>query len=140
MTPDDIVIRSQTDLEAAWRALLRPLGFTSHSTWIMLVGPDGRPLPQLVEVEGTAEPPDEGMVASLGDFLGELVSSLVPGASVAFLRSRPGAGGVTADDRAWARALLASARHAGLPTEVVHRACDVDVLLVPPDETMAAAG
>ena len=35
------VISSQADLEAAWRFLMQPLGFSGESLWFMLVEPDG---------------------------------------------------------------------------------------------------
>ena len=56
------------------------------------------------------------------------------GRRFAFLRSRPGHGGVTDDDRAWAMSLYDAGRRAGVPVEVVHRACDDDLVAVPMDE------
>ena len=54
----------------------------------------------------------------------------------AFLRSRPGGGGVTAEDRTWAGFLYDAARLAGVPVEVVHRASDHDLVPVPFDEML----
>ena len=76
------------------------------------------------------------MIASLAVVLEGLAE---PGRRFAFLRSRPGAGGVTEDDRAWARSLYDAGRRAGVPLEVVHRACDQDLVAVPMDDLLPAA-
>ena len=73
------------------------------------------------------------MVSSLAVVLDGLRA---PGRRFAFLRSRPGPAGLTADDRAWARALYDAGRRAGVPLEVVHRACDADLVAVPMDEVL----
>lgn len=41
------VISSQADLEAAWRFLMKPLGFSGESLWFMLVEPDGTVVPSI---------------------------------------------------------------------------------------------
>ncbi|WKN49334.1 hypothetical protein [Nocardioides sp. Arc9.136] len=135
------VIVTQADVEQAWRSLMRPLGWTRTSTWLMLVGPDDRPLPHLTEIEDCGGPPPPGGADRLGELLAGLVrGALPPGVRVAFLRSRPGAGLADDDDRAWARTLLAAAQVAGLRSEVVHLATDVDVLPLPVDEPALPAG
>jgi hypothetical protein len=138
MTSQEFTIHSQADLESAWRTLLKPLGFDRSSLWVMLIGPDNRPLPRLMEIEEADGPPGEELLDGLSYVLEELREGLLPAGRFAFLRSRPGAGGITADDRAWASGLYAAARRAGVPVEVVHRACDVDVLPVPLDEIRVA--
>ena len=138
MTPQEFTIRSQADLESVWRTLMKPLGFDRSSVWMMLIGPDDRPLPQVMEIDEVDEPPVEELVAGLAGVLEQLREELLPEGRFAFLRSRPGAGGVTADDRAWATALYAAARRASVPVEVVHRACDIDLLPVPLDELRVA--
>ena len=52
----------------------------------------------------------------------------------------PATAGVTDDDRAWARALYDAGRQAGVSLEVVHRACDHDLVAVPMDDVAAPAG
>jgi hypothetical protein len=47
---------------------------------------------------------------------------------------------VSDDDRAWARGLYDAGRQAGVPLEVVHRACDHDLVAVPMDDVLPAAG
>jgi hypothetical protein len=138
MTPQEFTIRSQAELESAWRTLLQPLGFDRSTLWMMLIGPDDRPLPRVVEIEDADEPPTDETMAGFAHLLEHLREELLPEGRFAFLRSRPGAGGITSDDRAWATALYAAARRAGVPIEVVHRANDVDVLPLPLDELRVA--
>lgn len=114
-------IRTQTDLESAWRHLMGPWGFAGSSVWMMLVV-DDLPLPQLTEITESEEPPDGEMVEAFADLVRTLADGMPPGARFAFLRSRPGHGRLTDDDRAWAAALYDAALRAGVPCEVVHLA------------------
>ncbi|MCR6030396.1 hypothetical protein GGQ22_02950 [Nocardioides sp. zg-579] len=134
------VIETQTDVERAWRALMRPLGWTRASTWLMFVGPDGRPFAHLTEIDDCEGPPPADVAAQLGRLLGHLRDGPLPaGVRVAFLRSRPGVHGIEDDDRAWAATLYAAARTAGMPAEVVHLATDEDVVAVPMEEATLPA-
>jgi len=138
-TPFRPTVRSQADLEAVWKHLMGPQtrdrGFNGYSLWLLVIE-DDHPFPQITEITEAVEPPDEEMVASVATFLSGLAGE---GRRFAFLRSRPGHGGLTADDRTWARSLYAAGRQAGVPLEVVHRACDHDLVAVPMDEVMDAA-
>jgi hypothetical protein len=129
------LVRSQADLEAVWKVLMGRQtaggGFGGHSLWLLLIDSDDVPAPQVIEITDAVEPPDDFMVSSLAVFL-EHLSEDAP--RFAFLRSRPGHGGLTAEDRAWARSLYEAGRRAGVPLEVVHRACDHDLVAVPMDE------
>jgi hypothetical protein len=136
-TPFRPLVRTQSDLEAVWRHLMGPWGFGGHSVWLLVIDADDRPFPQITEITETDEPPEDPMVTSLAELLRGLAE---PGRRFAFLRSRPGAGGVTEDDRAWARALYDAGRRADVPLEVVHRACDQDLVAVPMDDVLPAAG
>lgn len=128
-------ITTQSDLEDVWRSLMEPLGFTRTSLWIVFVHPDGRPHKTLIEV-----PAPDRLVApdptapELLDLLREWTTEHVPNGRVAFLRTRPGRGGLDGTDRLWAAALYAAARVAGVPCEVVHAANDDRLLPVPLDE------
>ena len=130
-------IRSQSDLHEAWSTLMQPLGFSRHSVWLMLIGSDDKPVPQLTEFDEAVEPPADDDLAALAETLRMLHDEILPGGRFAFLRSRPGTAGITAADRAWARALYEGGRVAGVPVEVVHRACDVDLIPIPMDEVLA---
>lgn len=131
----DHLIHSQADLEQVWRGLMEPLGFTRTSLWMVFVHPDGRPHKTLIEV-----PAPDSLVApdptapELLDLLDEWTTQHVPGGRVAFLRTRPGRGGLDRSDRLWATALYAAAQVAGVPCEVVHAANDDRLLPVPLDE------
>ncbi len=135
MTDDDDRITSQADLEQVWRGLMEPLGFTRTSLWIVFFHPDGRPHKTLIEVpapdQRVAPDPD---APELLDLLEEWTTTHVPGGRVAFLRTRPGRGGLDRSDRLWAAALYAAAQVAGVPCEVVHAANDDRLVPVPLDE------
>lgn len=126
------VLTTQTQMEDAWRELMGPWSFSSHSVWMMLVV-DDRPLPHLTEIAEAEDPPDTSEADGLADLLLMLDNEVAPGARVAFLRSRPGKDVVTDSDRAWARSLYASARRAGVPCEVVHLATRGAIRPIPAD-------
>ncbi len=131
----DDVITCQADLEQVWRTLMEPLGFRRTSLWIVFLHPDGRPHKTLIEV-----PAPDQLVApdptapELLDLLEEWTTGQVPGGQAAFLRTRPGRGGLDRSDRLWAAALYTAARVAGVPCEVVHAANDDRLVPVPLDE------
>ena len=132
------LIRTQADLEHVWRQLMEPLGFSRHSIWMMLVDGDDRPIPQITEIDGAVEPPEPEEVDGLAELLRRLRDQVAPRARFAFLRSRPGAGGISSDDRGWAQALYDAARLARVQIEVVHLATDHDLLPIPMDDYLAA--
>lgn len=127
------LIRTQTDVEQMWRRLMTPLGFGGHTIWMVVIQ-DDRPIPQIVEIVDSLEPPSD---ADVGSFAGFLTHLLDPGCRVAFLRSRPGGGVPDTNDKAWARMLYDACRRAGAPVEVVHVAHDHDVLPIPLDDLLA---
>ncbi|MEZ0578174.1 hypothetical protein [Nocardioides sp. MH1] len=131
----DAPITTQSDLEQTWRAMMEPLGFTRTSLWVVFLHPDGRPHKTLIEVPAPSRmvAPDPS-APELQDLLEEWTTDQVPGGRVAFLRTRPGRGGLDRTDRLWAAALYTAARLAGVPCEVVHAANDERLLPVPLDE------
>ncbi len=133
-TDPDPVVRSQADLERLWRTLMQPLGFRTTSTWLLIVDRDDRPFRQLTEIAGSHDLPDDEQLEGFGEMLTMLTTEVVPGGRVAFLRTRPGRGGVVDHDREWAAVLYAAARRAGVPCEVVHVATDTDLWPVPLDD------
>lgn len=132
-------IRTQADLEQAWRTLMGPLGFSRSSVWLMLLDADGRPLPQLTEVEDVDRAPTPELLEAFADLVGTLLDDHAPGGRWAFLLARPGGAAVTALDRAWAHGLVTACRAAGVRTEVVHLATDVDLVPLPYDALSGAA-
>ncbi|GEP37662.1 hypothetical protein NPS01_13250 [Nocardioides psychrotolerans] len=127
-------IRTQSDLENAWRTLMGPLGFGGHSVWLMALEPDGTTTPMIMEITESEEPIDEEMQASLAELLRLTTTELVPDGRVAFLRTRPGSDGLSAADREWARALYAACRLAGVRHEVLLVANDVMLEPLPLDD------
>lgn len=126
------VLTTQARLERAWRELMGPWSFARHSIWMMLIV-DDRPLPQLTEIDDALDPPGAEQLGGLAEILVMLEREVAPGFRVAFLRSRPGRGTITDTDRAWATALYAAARRAGVPCEVVHLATRGTIRPIPAD-------
>jgi hypothetical protein len=117
-TPFAPLIRTQSDLQRAWQALMGPWRYSGMAVWMMVVL-DDRPVPHLTEITECDEPPEDAGEA-LAQLLGSLADDLGPQARFAFLRSRPGTDVITETDRAWARSLYDAARRARVPCEVVH--------------------
>jgi hypothetical protein len=139
MTSYDRTIHTQAELNATWRDLIRPLGWSSPRFWIMLIDPSGRPLPQLIEIDELDGAPQDEDVERGAQFLQMLVDHLHVGDTrVAFLYARPGREGTQALDRRWATSLAAMARHAGMACDPVHLANDVRIVPIPLDELDAA--
>lgn len=132
--PDRPVIRSQTDLERAWRTLMEPLGFSTRTMWVMFVDPDDRPFPQLLEVSDLPARPTAEDEEAVAAFLHHLPVAPGSGARLAFLLCRPGRDGVGAADRAWAASVYDACRAADVPCEVVHLATDVSLVPIPMDD------
>lgn len=133
------VIRTQSDLQQAWRRLMGPWSFSGPSIWMMLIEDDA-PIPQITEISEATDPfvPGDGMEGFV-DLLRLLADEVAPGARFAFLRSRPGQGFLTGEDRAWAQALYAAARRADVPCEMVHLATRGAISPIPWDEVAGAA-
>jgi hypothetical protein len=127
------VIADQAALEDAWRRLMSPLGFGRTSVWLMLVGDDDRPVPQLTEVEGCERPLTPGELDGLAEAARLLLDDLAPTGRLALLLSRPGPALPRPADLALARGVLQACRAHGVPTEVVHLATDTDVVPLPYD-------
>jgi hypothetical protein len=132
-------IRTQADLENAWHHLISPLGFTSHSVWMMVIEPTHQPVPHLTQIQEADFPPDDEEQRGFAEFLRGLADDLLePGSRIAFLISRPGRNGAGARDRTWAAALYRSCRLAGVPCETVHLATDGELLPLPLDDLDAS--
>jgi hypothetical protein len=127
------LVRTQSDLEQLWRRLMSPLGFSSHSVWMIVID-DDRPVPQIMEIVEAAEAPGEEDAVAFARVLEHLAQ---PGLRFAFLRSRPGGGRADSCDRDWARALHEAGRRSGAAIDVVHLAHDHDVLPIAVDDLLA---
>ncbi len=127
------VVSTQADLEQMWRRLMRPLGFSGCSLWMVVIE-DDRPVPQVMEFAEMAESPEDDDAEALAAFLAHLAA---PGTRFAFLRSRPGAGRPTSGDRAWALALYDAGRRSGAQLDIVHLAHDQTLMPLPMDDLLA---
>lgn len=127
------VLRTQSDVERMWRQLMKPLGFSGCSLWMVVIEGD-RPVPQIMEIAEMPLAPEDGDAEAIAGVLAHLADG---GSRFAFLRSRPGGGRPDASDRAWARALYDAGRTAGARLEVVHLAHDDDVYPLAVDDLLA---
>jgi hypothetical protein len=127
------VLRTQADVERMWRQLIKPLGFSGCSLWMVVIEGD-RPVPQIMEIAEMPLAPEEGDAEAIAGVLAHLADD---GSRFAFLRSRPGGGRPDASDRAWARVLYDAGRTAGARLEVVHLAHDDDIYPLAVDDLLA---
>lgn len=137
MHPFAPVLRTQADVEQAWRTLVSPLGWDERRLWFMLVGADGVPLPIMSEVGPFPDLVDDEAASDAAWLWRTLLDEFEPDGRVALLLCRPGAGGATGDDRAMAATLYDACRARGVPTEVLHLATDVTFHPLPADEVMS---
>jgi hypothetical protein len=137
-SPGDIPpVRTQEDLHRVWRMLMGPLGFGGHSLWILLLDYAGRPTPTLVQIEDLPPLPGPEVHANMEQFLTHLLPE--GHGTAAFLLTRPGRTPITPGERRWARILVEVVRGAKLPVWPVHRANDLDLVVIAPDD-LAATG
>jgi len=112
------------ELTQRWRALMGSLGFSHHRLWLLLLDPDGRVVPHVVQIDDI--PP--GAEAADCVPLLEMAGHIVPEAgSLAILLSRAGSNPITTDDRSWARGLTEAADGQGIRLWPVHFANDVEL-------------
>ncbi|HEY5853657.1 MAG TPA: hypothetical protein VIW24_06275 [Aldersonia sp.] len=122
-------IHSPTDLQQRWRALMGPLGFGERLVWMAVIGPDNRFTKALTQVEIDC-PPDEQVANNLVWAMGEAIGE-VADVRMAALLTRPGSGGISDTDRAWARLLTDAAARHRVRFEPVFRAHDEMLVEVP---------
>lgn len=110
-------ITTQSELHQTWRRLIHPLGFSSRCLWLMFIGPDAVPVPQLTELTDLPERPTAADVSGLERFLSHFGGT---GIRLAVFVGSRGSGLPGADDRAWAEAIYLACRGAEVPCETVH--------------------
>lgn len=139
--PEDLPpIESQADLHRLWRMLMGEPGFASNQLWMVALDADGRCTPVIQNIEGTPDLPDPRLLGGLMAVCRGLLEEVLPGGSVAFLWARPGPGGLSPADRAWATALTTAAREAGVDCRPTHLANDEVVRAFTPDDGLSTAG
>lgn len=139
MTPKPFapVLRTQADVECAWRSLIHPLGWPERRLWFMFVGSDGVPLPMVSELRELPDAIDRASADNDVWAWRAVLDEFDPGGRVALLLCRPGAGVPTVEDRLLATTLYDACRAAGLATEVIHLATDADFYPLPADDLIS---
>lgn len=132
-SPLSATVRTQADLQRLWRTLMEPLGFSRTTLWLTALV-DDRTTGVLVEISELPPVPDPEELVGFGDLLTHVAHGQ-PNTRVAILLTRPGTGGPTPADRAWARGLLDAAQAAGVAVAPVHLATDHDVRVISGDDT-----
>ena len=136
--PDDLPpIRNQEDLHRVWRMLMGPLGFGGRSLWMLVLDEDARPTLALLQVDELPPTPDPQIRKDLERFLAHLLPDR-DGTPV-FLLTRPGRTPITDGERRWAQLLMEIVRRAKLEMWPVHRANDMELVVIAPDDLAAIA-
>jgi hypothetical protein len=131
-------LASDADVTTLWRTIISPLGWHTRRLYIVFVDPDGRPNPQVVEVDEMPDGFDREAADVFVDFLGHIVrdvDDVAPG-SAALMFARPGSASLTEDDRALCRELYAAAQRSGVRLELVHVGTDTAIVPAPMDEVL----
>jgi hypothetical protein len=137
MTPPRIVVHTPADLEACWRHLIEPLGFSSRQIFALLFDRDGEMFPHVVHITECPRRPDPEMVANLADALRHARDEADPEGSCALLWARPSRGGNRATDLEWARTFTDAFAEHGLTRWPLHVADDTVMRVVAPDDLAA---
>jgi hypothetical protein len=106
-TLNDLVIRTNADLEPMWRLVMGREGPGLRSLWMLLLDEGGRPLPVAVPIDRVPLLPD-----SMADGPAEVLSGVRNLGDPVLLLSRPGPGHLTEADRQWGRVLVPLTRWA----------------------------
>jgi hypothetical protein len=125
---------TQADLHRFWRMVRGPEGFDEPQLWLELIDAGARCHGLLTPIAALPRHPDETLLCHLLDALQQGLGQAAAGSSVAFLYARPGPPAMTAQDREWARALLAAAARVGLQARPVHLGHDQGVSVFAPDD------
>lgn len=131
-------LTSDADVTTMWRTIISPLGWHTRRLYIVFVDPEGRPNPQIVEVDEMPEGFGREDAEVFVDFLGHIVRDvdhLDPG-SAALMFARPGSALLTDDDRALCRELYAAAQRAAVRLELLHVGTDTEIVPAPMDEVL----
>jgi len=105
--PNEIVVRTDADLEQMWRLVMGRKGPGQRSLWMVLLDEEGQLQPVIVPIDDVPLRPD-----SMEAELAEVITGLRDLGEPALLLSRPGPGGMTEEDRQWGRVLAPLTRWA----------------------------
>jgi hypothetical protein len=113
-------------------------GFGRRSLWTVWLDEHGMRLPVIVPIDDIPHQPDHLLVDNFIAVIGGVLGS-TEARTAAVLLSRPGPSAKSADDRAWAVALIAAARRASVATWPVHIATEDLVQVFAPDDLMSSS-
>ncbi|MEG9226566.1 hypothetical protein [Aeromicrobium sp. Sec7.5] len=136
MTPDlERPIRTVRDLAKVWEFIDGGHGYDAPQMFAVYIDAEDRLLPTVVQIydDELEDGPDE---EAMRQFLGVHDAVLCggeSGASVAVMRARPGAAGLTKDDRAWCAMTHRLMRDLRCGARPLFFATDRSVGTVPPD-------
>lgn len=136
--PFSPILSTDADVTTMWRTIINPLGWHTRRLYIVFVAPEGRPNPQIIEVDEMPDgfsPEDADVFV---DFLGHIVRDVddVDAGSAALMFARPGSALLTEDDRSLCRELYAAAQRSGVRLELVHVGTDTEIVPAPMDEVL----
>ena len=128
------LVRTQSDLEQMWRRLMSPLGFSSHTLWMVVIE-DDRPVPQIIEIVEAAEASRSRRTPSRSR--GSSSTSLSPGCASRSSARGPEAADPTPATGPGRERSHEAGRRSGAAVDVVHLAHDHDVLPIAVDDLLA---
>jgi hypothetical protein len=138
MTSIDLpAVHTPADLECVWRRLVEPLGFGSRQIFAIMLDPDGRVHPSIVNVTDCPATPDGPMLVNLVRSLRTVLDETDPDGSVAVLWARPTQAGTRTSDIQWVRAITAVLRAHSLGGWPLHTADDSVLRVMSPDDLAA---
>jgi hypothetical protein len=130
--PFRLTITCDADVTTMWRTLMQPLGWHTDRLCMIFVDGDGRPNPQVVEVDELPDPFGREDADAVIHLLGHLLET----GSAALMYARPGSSSLTEADRTLCRELYAAATDAGVRLELVHVGTDTAIVPAPMDEVL----
>jgi len=138
MTSTDLPdVHTPADLEAIWRRLIEPLGFSSRQIFAIMLDREGRVHPSIVNVTDCPAAPDGQMLVHLARSLRTVLDEADPDGSIAILWARPTHAGTRASDIQWVRAITAVTRVHSLGDWPIHTADDSVLRVMAPDDLAA---
>ena len=135
---DEIRVRTQDGLCRLWESYLGERRPDLRSLLLAYLDVDDRPTPVLA-VDDVPEQPEPVTLGNLMEICEGIVSDN-HGGRIALLLVRPGPPQQRPGDRAWAAAILATARRSGVPCAPVHLATDDGVRVVAADDLLPETG
>lgn len=130
----DHCIHTENDLEALWRDLMNPLGFTERALNVVLIA-GTQALPGLLVIGDLPEHTDELDEHGFAEWLGAVRDECQMD-RISVLVSRPGVGSPGPADLAWVRLVRAAAARADLPTGLTYVANDAELRPIRLDDAL----